>query len=153
MRFGALDAAAAIPGQAVRYDKNGRAVVNGIRLGGTPAGGWVLSPADMVRVLVAYDAGKIVSLASRAAMLERPAAPLRPRANGSAFGLGWDVVDRPGPDPNAVFYGKNGGINGSSTWIEHRPDGIDLAAFYNGGTGSGAHRRGLAVLERALDGR
>ena len=152
-RFGALDAAAAIPGQAVRYDKNGRAVVNGIRLGGTPAGGWVLSPADMVRVLVAYDAGKIVSLASRAAMLAPPAAPLRRRANGTAFGLGWDVVDRPGPDPKAVFYGKNGGINGSSTWIEHRPDGIDLAAFYNGGTGSGAHRAGLAALEKALDGR
>ena len=152
-RFGALDAVAAIPGQAVRYDKNGRAVVNGIRLGGTPAGGWVLSPADMVRILVAYDAGKIVSPASRAAMLAPPAPPLKPRANGSAFGLGWDVVQRTGGDPNAVFYGKNGGINGSSTWIEHRADGIDFAVFYNGGNGSGAHRAGLAALEKALDGR
>jgi CubicO group peptidase (beta-lactamase class C family) len=152
-RFAALDAAAAIPGQAVRYDKHGRAVVNRIRLGGTPAGGWVLSPADMVRVLAAYEAGKIVSLASRAAMLEPPVPPLRPRANGSAFGLGWDVVYRRRADPSAVFYGKNGGINGSSTWIEHRPDGIDYAAFYNGGTGSGAHRGGLGAVEKALDGR
>jgi CubicO group peptidase (beta-lactamase class C family) len=153
VRSGVLESRAAIPGQAVRYDKNGRVVVNRIAEGGTPAGGWVLSPADMVRVLTAYDAGKIVSPASRAAMLAPPEPPLKPRANGAAFGLGWDVVYRVNGDPNAVFYGKNGGINGSSTWIEHRPDGIDFAAFYNGGNGSGAHRPGLAALEKALDGR
>ncbi len=153
LRYGALDSPAPIPGQAVRYGKNGRPVVNAKGLGGTPAGGWILSPADMVRVLVAYDAGKIVSRASREAMLAPPVAPLRPRANGSAFGLGWDVVYRGGDDPNAVFYGKNGGINGASTWIEHRLDGIDFAVFYNGGNGSGAHRPGLVTLERALDGR
>jgi N-acyl-D-amino-acid deacylase len=151
-RFGALAAPAAIAGQAVRYAKDGRVVSNKIGEGGTPAGGWILSPADMVRVLVAYDAGKIVSLASRAAMLAPPVAPLKPRANGAAFGLGWDVVYRVNGDPNAVFYGKNGGITGSSTWAEHRPDGIVFAAFYNGGNGKGAHRPGLAALERALDG-
>ena len=152
-RFGALQTASAVAGEAVRYAKNGRVVVNRNEEGGTPAGGWVLSPADMVRVLVAYDAGKIVSPASRAAMLAPPVAPLVPRANGAAFGLGWDVVYRAGGDPNAVFYGKNGGIAGSSTWIEHRPDGIVYAAFYNGGNGSGAHRPGLVRLENALDGR
>jgi CubicO group peptidase (beta-lactamase class C family) len=151
-RFGALAAPAAIAGQAVRYSKDGRVVSNKIGEGGTPAGGWILSPADMVRVLVAYDAGKIVSPASRAAMLAPPVAPLKPRANGAAFGLGWDVVYRVNGDPNAVFYGKNGGITGSSTWAEHRPDGIVFAAFYNGGNGKGAHRPGLAALERALDG-
>jgi CubicO group peptidase (beta-lactamase class C family) len=152
-RFGALESRSVIPGQAVRYAKNGRAVVNNRSEGGTPAGGWILSPADTVRVLMAYDAGKIVSPASRAAMLAPPAAPLMRRSDGSAFGLGWDVVYRAGGDPNAVFYGKNGGIPGTSTWIEHRPDGIDFAAFYNGGNGSGAHRPGLAAVERALDGR
>lgn len=152
-RFGALDAAAPIAGQAVRYDKRGGVVRNAKSEGGTPAGGWVLSAADMVKVLVAYDAGKIVSPAARAAMLAPPTPPLRPRADGSAFGLGWDVVRHTGGDPDAVFYGKNGGINGSSTWVEHRPDGIDFAAFYNGGNGSGAHRRGLTAVERALDGR
>jgi len=151
-RFGALDAGVAIPGQAVRYDKQGRVVSNRISEGGTPAGGWVLSAADMVRVLVAYDAGKIVSAASRAAMLAPPVAPLTLRSNGSAFGLGWDVVYRQGGDPNAVFYGKNGGITGSSAWIEHRPDGTDFAAFYNGGSGVGAHRPGLVAVEAALDG-
>ncbi len=150
-RFGALESASVIPGQAVRYAKNGRPVVNKRSEGGTPAGGWILSPSDMVRILMAYDAGKIVSPASRAAMLAPPVAPLRPRANGSAFGLGWDVVLRAGGDPNAVLYGKNGGIQGSSTWIEHRPDGVDFAAFYNGGNGSGAHRPDLAAVERSLD--
>ncbi|MEA2720694.1 MAG: hypothetical protein QOJ39_2558 [Candidatus Eremiobacteraeota bacterium] len=152
-RSAPLQPGPAIPGQAQRYDKKGRVVTNRIGEGGTPAGGWVLSPADMVRVLIAYDAGKIVSLVSRAAMLEPPAAPLKPRANGAAFGLGWDVVYRSNGDPNAVFFGKNGGINGSSTWIEHRADGIELAAFYNGGNGSGAHRPGLSAVEKALDGR
>jgi N-acyl-D-amino-acid deacylase len=152
-RFGALESPSVIPGQAVRYAKNGRPVVNKRGEGGTPAGGWILSPSDMVRILMAYDAGKIISQASRAAMLAPPVAPLRPRASGSAFGLGWDVVLRTGGDPNAVFYGKNGGIQGTSTWVEHRPDGIDFAAFYNGGNGSGAHRPGLAAVERALDGR
>ena len=153
MRFAALQSQSAVPGQAVRYAKSGRAAVNRIEEGGTPAGGWVLSPADMVRVLVAYDAGKIVTAASRDAMLAPPVAPLMPRSNGSAFGLGWDVVYRLNGNPHAVFYGKNGGISGSSTWIEHRPDGIVFAVFYNGGNGSGAHRPGLATLERALDGR
>jgi CubicO group peptidase (beta-lactamase class C family) len=152
-RFAALDAGAPIPGQAVRYDKRGHVVSNRIAEGGTPAGGWVLSAADMVRILIAYDAGKIVSPVSRAAMLAPPVAPLQPRANGSAFGLGWDVVYRIGNDSGAVFYGKNGGIAGSSTWIEHRPDGTDFAAFYNGGSGIGAHRPGLAAVEAALDGR
>ncbi|HEV2739057.1 MAG TPA: serine hydrolase domain-containing protein [Candidatus Elarobacter sp.] len=151
-RFGALESRSTIPGQAVRYAKDGRVVANRIGEGGTPAGGWVLSPADMVRVLIAYDAGKIVSLASRAAMLAPPVAPLKPRANGAAFGLGWDVVYHLANDPDAVFYGKNGGISGSSTWAEHRPDGIVFAAFYNGGNGTGAHRPGLAALEKALDG-
>jgi N-acyl-D-amino-acid deacylase len=151
-RFGALHGAAPIHGQAVRYDKRGRVVTNRMREGATPAGGWVLSAADMVRVLIAYDAGTIVSPASRAAMLAPPVAPLKLRADGSAFGLGWDVVYRAGGDPNAVFYGKNGGITGSSTWIEHRPDGTDFAAFYNGGSGIGAHRPGLTAVEAALDG-
>ena len=74
--------------------RTGASSSNKIGEGGTPAGGWILSPADMVRVLVAYDAGKIVSPASRAAMLAPPVAPLKPRANGAAFGLGWDVVYR-----------------------------------------------------------
>jgi N-acyl-D-amino-acid deacylase len=152
-RFGELESPSTIAGQAVRYAKNGRVVVNKRSEGGTPAGGWILSPSDMVRVLMAYDAGKIVSAASRAAMLAPPVAPLRPRADGSAFGLGWDVVLRSGGDPSTVLYGKNGGIPGTSTWIEHRPDGIDFAAFYNGGNGRGAHRPGLAAVERALDGR
>jgi len=151
-RFGALQSPSVVPGQAVRYAKNGQPVVNHFEFGGTPAGGWILSPADMVRVLVAYDAGKIVTPASRDAMLAPPVAPLVPRADGSAFGLGWDVVYRVNGDPTAVFYGKNGGITGSSTWIEHRPDGIVFAVFYNGGNGSGAHRPGLVTLEHALDG-
>ncbi len=148
-----LEAKAALPGQAVRYNDSGGVVVNKSREGGTPAGGWILAPADMVRVLMAYDAGKIVTPASRAAMLAPPEAPLAPRTDGSAFGLGWDVVLRKNGARGPVLYGKNGGLNGDSTWSEHRFDGIDYAVFYNGGNGSGAHRPGLVAVEKALDGK
>jgi CubicO group peptidase (beta-lactamase class C family) len=152
-RFAALEQSGAVRGQAVRYSPNRTVIVNKRVEGGTPAGGWILAPADYVKILIAYDAGKIVSPASRAAMLAPPVAPLQPRSNGSAFGLGWDVVSRTAKDPDTVFYGKNGGIAGAHTWVEHRPDGIVYAAFYNGGSGIGAHPSGLKAVEKALDGK
>jgi N-acyl-D-amino-acid deacylase len=150
-QYGELESRAVIPGQAEMYTKSGKVAVNKRTEGGTPAGGWIMSPSSMVRILMAYAAGKIVSAASRAAMLAPPVAPLKPRSDGSAFGLGWDVVLRT-EGADGVLYGKNGGITGTSTWIEHTPSGAVFAAFYNGGNGSGAHRPGLAAVERALGG-
>lgn len=150
-RFGTLQPGQAVPGQALRYGDDGQPVVDQQRGGGrTPAGGWVLSPSDMVRILLAYDAGRIVSPASREAMLAPPEPPLKQGRQG-AFGLGWDlVIHRRGKD-GAVFYGKNGGIAGASAWCEHTFGGADFAAFYNAGNPNGAHRKGLSAVEQALD--
>lgn len=138
-----------IPAEATRYGDDGRPVVDERHMGAfTPAGGWVLSATDMVKILSAYAAGKIVSAQSRDAMLAPPEPPLGPRKDGSAFGLGWDVVLR---EAGGVYYGKNGGIDGAHTWIEHRPDGADVAVLYNGGDGKAAHRPGLKPIETVLD--
>ncbi len=144
-----LDRGRPISAEATRYDEAGQPVVDTRHVGAlTPAGGWVLSATDMVKILSAYNAGKIVSQASVAAMLAPPQPPLQARKDGSAFGLGWDVVAR---ESGGIYYGKNGGLDGAHTWIEHRPDGVVVAVFYNGGNGIAAHRPGLEPIEKILD--
>ena len=51
-----------------------------------------------------------------------PPPPLQPRKDGSHFGLGWDTVL---PTSAGVRYGKNGGVAGISTYVEHDPIGVD----------------------------
>ncbi len=67
-------------------------------------------------------------------MLARPQPPLKIRPNGSWFGLGWDSVrELPDwPHGKGFAYGKDGGVNGVSTWIEHLPGGIDWVVLFNG---------------------
>ena len=67
-------------------------------------------------------------------MLARPEPPLAIRKNGSWFGLGWDTV-REIPDwpfGKDLSYGKDGGIAGISTWVEHLPGSIDWIVLFNG---------------------
>jgi CubicO group peptidase (beta-lactamase class C family) len=127
----ALDLAKAVPNHVEQYDKSDNAAVNTIPLSGTPAGGWVMSATDVVKILVAFDAGKIVSARGREAMFGPLPKPLKPRSNGAYYGGGWDVVyhDRTG----RLVYGKNGGITGGYSWMEHDADGAVFAELFNGG--------------------
>jgi hypothetical protein len=63
-------------------------------------------------------------------MLAAPAPPLKPRGNGSHFGLGWDVVLAEG---GGFRYSKNGGVPGIHTYVEHLPSGVDWVVLLNGG--------------------
>jgi CubicO group peptidase (beta-lactamase class C family) len=59
------------------------------------AGGWSASAVDMVRFLTNLDGSRgksVLSEKSRQLMVEPPPKPLKPRADGSWFGLGWDFV-------------------------------------------------------------
>jgi N-acyl-D-amino-acid deacylase len=119
------------------------------------AGGWCASAVAMARFLTAVDGtrtGKpFLSEAMMRQMLARPKPPLVIRENGSWFGLGWDSVHpmrnwphgpaHSPPDPigasdendfDNLAYGKDGGVPGISTWIEHLPGGIDWVVLFNG---------------------
>ena len=145
----ALDLATPIPGQVKQYDKSSQPAVNTIPLSGTPAGGWVMSATDIVKVLVALDADKLISAKSREAMFGPLPEPLKPRSNGAYYGGGWDVVWH---DPSGrLVYGKNGGTTGAYSWMEHDADGAVFALLYNGGSNAqDAQWASAKPIEKAL---
>jgi CubicO group peptidase (beta-lactamase class C family) len=142
---GLMHAPHAFPGEVQRYDQKGNPLPFGSPLVGTAAGGWVLSPADWMKILNALQHGKILTQASLDAMFAPPYAPLRARPNGSAFGLGWDAVARVN---GQLTFSKDGGSPGVHTWVEHRADGLDDALFFNGGEGDVSL---ILKAKRALD--
>jgi CubicO group peptidase (beta-lactamase class C family) len=119
-----------LQGEVKRY-VGGRLHAGGeVPLPGT--GCWLASGIDVVRFLTALDESRGTPILSRQAiaeMLSAPAPPLRIRPNGTHNGLGWDVVQRVG---EGYVYNKNGGIPGISTFMEHRPDGVDFFVAFNG---------------------
>jgi hypothetical protein len=95
------------------------------------AGGWIASAADMVRFLTNLDGchGKpVLSAKTRELMREPPAAPLKPRDNGTWFGLGWDIVMEKG---KTYGYYKEGSYQGMRTFMKRLPGGINWALLYN----------------------
>jgi putative pyoverdin transport system ATP-binding/permease protein len=125
----------------------GTKVVPNTRYGSrTPAGGWILSASEVMTILGAYDAGKIVSASSRKAMLTPQDSSLPTNGDGGHYGLGWDVVGLPG-----MTYGKNGDIPGYGAWFERRTSGADFAVLRNSATGTSTHPGGLHAVEAAVD--
>jgi N-acyl-D-amino-acid deacylase len=109
------------------------------------SGGWVATARELVRFLIALDGARgprFLSPAMLKAMTAPPAAPIRPRADGSSFGLGWDQVRR---TPQGTSYCKGGGLFGVHAHIEHTEGSIDWALLWNGG------RRDETVEEGAPD--
>ena len=95
------------------------------------AGGWLGSAPDLARFLTALDGSRgkpFLSEKMTRTMLAPPPPPLKPRENGSYFGLGWDRVRR---TEDGFGYAKNGGVHGISTWIEHLPGGVDWVLLVN----------------------
>jgi N-acyl-D-amino-acid deacylase len=95
------------------------------------AGGWLASAPDMALFLTALDGSRgkrFLSEKMTRTMLAAPPPPLKPREDGSYFGLGWDRVRRTG---DGFGYAKNGGLAGVSTWIEHLPGGVDWVLLVN----------------------
>src|SRR5206468_4585764 len=59
------------------------------------SGGWVASAVDLVRLLTNLDGSRgepVLGEKMRRAMIEAPPAPLKPREDGTWFGLGWDMA-------------------------------------------------------------
>jgi N-acyl-D-amino-acid deacylase len=135
-----------IPGEAHRYGPRGGEDRQGGHLLITMAsGGWLATATDLVRFLIALDGARgprFLGPAMLRAMIAPPAPPIRPRADGSYFGLGWDQVRR---TPQGAFYCKGGGLQGMHAHIEHTESGIDWALLWNGG------RRDQTVEEGTAD--
>jgi N-acyl-D-amino-acid deacylase len=134
-----------VPGEAHRYGPRGGEDRQGGHLLITMAsGGWLASATDLVRFLIALDGARGPRFLSRPmlrAMTALPSPPIRPRPDGSFFGLGWDQVRRTGQGP---FYCKGGGLSGMRAHIEHTEGGIDWALLWNGGRNEKTTEEGTA---------
>jgi hypothetical protein len=49
--------------------------------------------------------------------------------------MGWDVVEE---TPAGVLYHKDGGVDGTMTWVEHDPSGADWVLLFNASKGKPA---------------
>ncbi|HTU27534.1 MAG TPA: serine hydrolase domain-containing protein [Pirellulales bacterium] len=117
---------------------------------GPPAGSWLASATDMARFMAAVDGSRGQPLLDKAAMhlmFAPPPPPLKPRENGSYFGLGWDSVLH---TPEGLRYGKNGGVDGISTYVEHDPVGVDWVLLLNARTPK--EKKGPTALDHAIKG-
>ncbi|HSQ55096.1 MAG TPA: serine hydrolase, partial [Gemmata sp.] len=95
------------------------------------AGGWLGSAVDMARFLTNLEGtrGKpVLGEKARAWMFEAPPAPLKPRENGTYFGLGWDAVF---PEGKSVGFFKDGSYQGIRTYMKSLPNGVCWALLFN----------------------
>jgi CubicO group peptidase (beta-lactamase class C family) len=95
------------------------------------AGGWSCTVVDMVRFLTNLDGSRgtpVLSEKTRKLMLEPPPEPLKPRDNGTYFGLGWDAVR---VKDKAFTYFKDGSYQGMRTFMKRLPTGVNWALLYN----------------------
>jgi N-acyl-D-amino-acid deacylase len=98
-----------------------------------PSGGWSGSAIDLVRFLsnIEGSLGKpVLSEKSRKLMLEPPPEPIKPRDDGTYFGLGWDdaiMTDK------GFAYSKEGSLPGIRTFMRRTADGVCTALLMNTG--------------------
>ena len=104
-------------------------------------GGWLASAIDLVRFATAFDMPArhtILQPASLAAMFARPAGSVSLEADGQPkpthYGFGWNV--RPiGKDGRANVW-HTGSLDGTSTILVRRHDGLSWAVLFNSRNGA-----------------
>jgi N-acyl-D-amino-acid deacylase len=123
------------------------------------AGSWVLSTIDAMRYLTSLDGsrGERVLSARAYQQMLAPLPSLGKQANQRHNGLGWDIVQR---FPEGVLFSKNGGVAGITTWMEHLPNGVCWALFFNGNLKGAdeeeqprksAHKKPWPILREAIE--
>jgi N-acyl-D-amino-acid deacylase len=120
------------PGEAVRYLAGAMLPLPPTELPlVAAAGGWSASVVDMARFLTNIDGSRgksVLSEKARKLMIESPPKPLKPRENGTYFGLGWDSVIV----VNDTFgYFKDGSYHGIRTFMKRLPTGLNWVLCYN----------------------
>lgn len=143
-----------VPGEARRYGPNGVDPVGGLPRVHFASGAWIASPVDMAKFMAVIGGERPPAFLTPETfdrMLAPPPPPIPPRPNGTHFGMGWDSVRR---GPEGVFYEKDGGVLGTTTWVEHRPNGaawVLLINWSNREEGPELHRVFLREIRRAID--
>lgn len=99
-------------------------------------GGWIASAVDLVRFADAFnrpEKSPLLSADSIAAMFSRPSEPLWRKVDGVPedhfYGLGWNV--RPGGDHGEINTWHTGSLDGTSTILVRRFDGLNWAVLFN----------------------
>lgn len=127
------------PGEAHRYIAGSEHPVPG----GNPrmvmaSGGWQANCVDMARVMTAIDGSRtgtpFLSPPMFHAMLQ-PAPGIVPPSPAHWMGLGWDMVqsfpDPASADGKRYSWGKDGGLGGIQTYVEHLAIGANFVLLFN----------------------
>lgn len=96
-------------------------------------GGWLASAVDLAKFLANMEGTRgqpVLSEESRLLMRSAPPPPLKPRDNGTYFGLGWDAVQTDGKN---YTYFKDGCYQGMRTFMKRLPNGVNWALVFNAG--------------------
>jgi N-acyl-D-amino-acid deacylase len=101
-------------------------------------GGWIASAVDLVRFAAAFDERercKILTAPSIATMFSRPTGSAGYEPDGQPkvrhYGCGWSVIERGGHGGANAWH--TGGLDGTSTLLVRRADGLNWAVLFNAG--------------------
>jgi CubicO group peptidase (beta-lactamase class C family) len=128
-----------LPGEARRYLEGSEQPVPGGNARMVMAsGGWQATCVDMARVLTGIDGSRtgapFLSPSAFDAMLA-PATGIAHPSRQHWIGLGWDLVEsfpHSGVAGGKRYsYGKDGGIGGIETYVEHLAIGVDYVLPFN----------------------
>jgi N-acyl-D-amino-acid deacylase len=94
------------------------------------SGGWAASAVDLARLLAAVDGsrGKRFLGDKMFAEMISPPTGIKPRADGSYVGLGWDIVNR---DEKTFTYAKDGSWYGMRGFMKRQPTGVNWVLLFN----------------------
>jgi CubicO group peptidase (beta-lactamase class C family) len=95
------------------------------------AGGWTMSAIDLVKFLTALDGSRgkpLLKEKTFEAMLAPPPPPLMPRADGTWYGLGWDIAIR---KDDKFGFAKDGLWIGMRSFMKRLPNGVSWALVFN----------------------
>ncbi len=94
------------------------------------SGGWAASAVDLARLLTAVDGsrGKRFLGDKMFAEMISPPPGIKPKADGSYVGLGWDIVNR---DDKTFTYAKDGSWYGMRCFMKRQPTGVNWVLLFN----------------------
>lgn len=134
-----------LPGEAYRYLAGTEHEVTGGNARMVMAsGGWQANCVDMARVMTAIDGSRTGTAFLSPAMLQamvQPAAGIAHPSPGHWMGLGWDLVEKFPAQGGGERYswGKDGGLGGIQTYVEHLAIGANFVLLLNSSPGGQAN--------------